>query len=230
MSEPGTVSGDEVDHLLELCWKLRQREDAEGALKLFCDIRLRMEQRHYLAFFRMRRWLENHLVASVSICPDAEPQFVPVARPLLRRSYPTRLSVRGAAPGIRAPRAAFAFHVSRDRSHEGNYGPWCHLARRSWLSCKPYRRAVRILVYVRQHRGDHNRLGFGVQMCSLRFPGRALGEDERPPDRLLNLVATQLGISIVAWDLYARRDETRREHLLELLSRFRGNRSNGTFA
>ncbi len=29
----------------------------------------------------------------------------------------------------------------------------------------------------------------------------------------------QLGIAIVAWDLYARRDETRREHLLELLSR-----------
>ena len=32
-------------------------------------------------------------------------------------------------------------------------------------------------------------------------------------------MATQLGVSIVAWDLYARRDETRREHLLELLSR-----------
>ena len=31
----------------------------------------------------------------------------------------------------------------------------------------------------------------------LRFPGRVLGEDERPPDRLLNFVATQLGISIV---------------------------------
>ncbi len=49
--------------------------------------------------------------------------------------------------------------------------------------------------------------------------GRALGEDERPPDRLLNFVAEQLGVSIVAWDLYAQRDETRREHLLELLSR-----------
>ena len=72
---------------------------------------------------------------------------------------------------------------------------------------------------MRQHRGDHNRFGIAVHMCSLRFPGRALGENERPPDRLLNLVATQLGISTVAWDLYARRDETRREHLLELLSR-----------
>jgi Domain of unknown function (DUF4158)/Tn3 transposase DDE domain len=72
---------------------------------------------------------------------------------------------------------------------------------------------------VRQHRGDHNRLGIAVQICSLRYPGRVLDENERPPDRLLNLVATQLGISIVAWDVYAQRDETRREHLLELLPR-----------
>ena len=48
------------------------------------------------------------------------------------------------------------------------------------------------LAFVRQHRGDHNRLGIAVQMCSLRYSGRVLGENERPPDRLLNLVATQL--------------------------------------
>ena len=78
ISQPGSVSGDEVDHLLEFRWKLSQRDDAEGALKLFCDLRLRIEQRHYLAFFRMRRWLENHLLASVSVCPEAKPQFVPV--------------------------------------------------------------------------------------------------------------------------------------------------------
>jgi Domain of unknown function (DUF4158) len=58
------------------------------------------------------------------------------------------------------------------------------------------------LAFARQHRGDHNRLGIAVQMCFLRFPGRVLGENERPPDRLLNLVATQLGISTVAWDMY----------------------------
>ena len=60
------------------------------------------------------------------------------------------------------------------------------------------------------------------ESCFLRFPGRVLGENERPPDRLLNLVATQLGISTVAWDIYAQRDETRREHLLELLSHHLG--------
>jgi hypothetical protein len=74
----GSISGEESDLLLDLRWKLRQREDAEGLLRLFCDLRIRMEQRHYLAFFRIRRWLENHLVASVRICPAAESRAVAV--------------------------------------------------------------------------------------------------------------------------------------------------------
>ncbi|MDB6152381.1 MAG: hypothetical protein JWL90_834 [Chthoniobacteraceae bacterium] len=67
-----------MDRLLDLRWKLRQGRDAEGALRLFCELRLSMERRHYLAFFRIRRWLENHVVAAVRICPAAEPRFVPV--------------------------------------------------------------------------------------------------------------------------------------------------------
>jgi hypothetical protein len=73
-----TVSGEEADHLLDLRWHLRQGTDAEGTLHAFCDLRIRMEQRHYLAFFRLRRWLENHLVASVQLCPAAEPHMTPV--------------------------------------------------------------------------------------------------------------------------------------------------------
>src|SRR5690349_16169775 len=57
------------------------------------------------------------------------------------------------------------------------------------------------LAFVRQHRGDHNRLGIAVQMGVLRFPGRVLGENEGPPDRPRSLVAAQLGISIVAWNI-----------------------------
>jgi hypothetical protein len=72
------------------------------------------------------------------------------------------------------------------------------------------------LAFVRQHRGDHNRLGIAVLMSYLRYPGRVLGEGERPHEPVLNLVAEQLEIPIAAWDLYAGRDETRREHLLEL--------------
>src|ERR1700680_2585915 len=75
------------------------------------------------------------------------------------------------------------------------------------------------LAFVRQHRGDHNRLGIAVLMSYLRYPGRVLGEDERPHDPILNLIAAQLEIPAMAWALYAERDETRREHLLELLPR-----------
>ena len=37
-----------------------------------------MEARHYLAFFRLRRWLENHLLAVVRVCPAADACTVPV--------------------------------------------------------------------------------------------------------------------------------------------------------
>jgi hypothetical protein len=35
------------------------------------------------------------------------------------------------------------------------------------------------LAFVRQHRGDQNRLGIAVQICSPRYPGR-LSENGRP--------------------------------------------------
>lgn len=72
------VSGEEVDLLLDLRWQLRQRKEAEAALRLFCDLRIRLENRHYLAFFRIRRWLENHLVAGVRVCPAADERELPV--------------------------------------------------------------------------------------------------------------------------------------------------------
>jgi hypothetical protein len=78
LSQPGAASGEEVDRLLELRWHLSRRAEADAALGLFCDLRRRMEHRHYLAFYRLRRWLENHLVAAVRLCPAAEAQVVSV--------------------------------------------------------------------------------------------------------------------------------------------------------
>jgi hypothetical protein len=72
------ISGEEMDRLLDLRWQLSRADDAEAVLKIFCELRIRMEQKHYLAFFRIRRWMENHIVAAVRICPAAEPVFVPV--------------------------------------------------------------------------------------------------------------------------------------------------------
>lgn len=72
------------------------------------------------------------------------------------------------------------------------------------------------LAIIRQRRGDENRLGFAVQLCYLRFPGRALGVDEVPDAALVELLVKQLGISAESWDQYAARRQTRVEHFAEL--------------
>jgi hypothetical protein len=72
------------------------------------------------------------------------------------------------------------------------------------------------LAAIRQRRGRHNRLGFAVQLCYLRYPGFALPPDAEPPAPLLALVGWQLRIDPAVWPQYAQRPETRREHLAEL--------------
>lgn len=71
---------------------------------------------------------------------------------------------------------------------------------------------------IRQRRGNHNRLGFAVQLCYLRYPGFALPPDADPPKSLLSIVGQQLHIEPAVWPQYAQRPETRREHLAELLA------------
>ena len=72
------------------------------------------------------------------------------------------------------------------------------------------------LSVIRQRRGAANRLGFAVQLCYMRHPGVSLGAGERPFAPLLGLVAKQLGVPPECWNGYGRRDQTRREHLVEL--------------
>jgi hypothetical protein len=59
-----------------------------------------------------------------------------------------------------------------------------------------------------------------VQLCYLRFPGVILGVDEPPFPPLLKLVADQLKVSVESWDEYGQREQTRREHLVELQTVF----------
>ncbi|WP_234745962.1 Tn3 family transposase, partial [Burkholderia sp. WTPI3] len=74
----------------------------------------------------------------------------------------------------------------------------------------------RDLSLIRQRRGDSNRLGVAVQMCLLRFPGQGLLPDATVPTFLLQWIGRQLCIDPACWPQYAEREETRREHLLEL--------------
>lgn len=78
LSTPNAVTGEEVDLLLDFRFQLRARNDADATVRQFCDLRRRLEARHYLALYRIRRWLEKNLVATVRSCQAAEPHMVPV--------------------------------------------------------------------------------------------------------------------------------------------------------
>lgn len=69
----------------------------------------------------------------------------------------------------------------------------------------------RALVDVR--RGDHNRLGFAVQICTVRFLGTFLPAPADVPWAVATSLAAQLGIADPAvLKTYAGRDATNREH------------------
>lgn len=76
----GSVRGDEVDALLDLRSLLRRRQDAdaEAVLAAFCPLRRAMEARHYLAFYRLRRWLENHMEVHVHLAAEEGERVVPL--------------------------------------------------------------------------------------------------------------------------------------------------------
>jgi TnpA family transposase len=76
------------------------------------------------------------------------------------------------------------------------------------------------LELVQARRREENRLGFAVQLCLTRYPGRLLRVNEQPPRLLLAFIADQVGADADAFDVYAKRAETRREHALLLLERF----------
>ncbi len=76
------------------------------------------------------------------------------------------------------------------------------------------------LAIIRQHRGSANRLGFAVQLCYLRFPGIVLDSSEIPPSHLLLMVAEQVKEPVKSWHEYGQREQTRREHLVELQTIF----------
>ena len=82
------------------------------------------------------------------------------------------------------------------------------------------------LALVRAKRRSVNRLGFAVQLCLLRYPGLGMGPAEQPPEAMIAFVARQLGMRHVNFASYAQRDQTRREHAVEL-QRYLGLQSFG---
>lgn len=112
LSHGRSISGEQADWLLDLRWHLSRHDQAEGALRCFAMLRLRMEPFHYLAFFRIRRWMEHHIVAQIQGCPAAPMKEYPVridsyCIEAIRRQCLCRAIEDGAT--LLAPRLTFAF-------------------------------------------------------------------------------------------------------------------------
>jgi hypothetical protein len=71
--------------------------------------------------------------------------------------------------------------------------------------------------FVAARRTATHRLGIAVQLCFLRHPGRAWIPKEAVPFGILRYIASQIEVTTNNFEAYADRDETRREHLADLL-------------
>ena len=69
------------------------------------------------------------------------------------------------------------------------------------------------LAMIERRRGGHNQLGYALQLCAFRYPGRLLRPGEAIPETALHFVANQLRVSADALPAYAARPQTRREQL-----------------
>ncbi len=70
---------------------------------------------------------------------------------------------------------------------------------------------------VNRQRGDHNRLGFALQLCALRYLGFAPDELTSAPASVVMFVADQLQVSPTCLSTYGQRAHTRTDHLQEIL-------------
>jgi len=82
------------------------------------------------------------------------------------------------------------------------------------------------LAVIVRRRPPHNRLGFAIQLCALRYPGRLLRPGELIPATLLAFVAGQLKVAPEVLADYATRGPTRYEQLDALRDAFGFSRSN----
>ena len=67
--------------------------------------------------------------------------------------------------------------------------------------------------HIKTRRRPQNQIGFALQLCALRYPGRLLRPGEVIPEMLSRYIATQLGLEAEDLLTYAARRQTRQQHL-----------------
>lgn len=73
------------------------------------------------------------------------------------------------------------------------------------------------LALINKCRGDHNRLGFALQLTTVRFLGTFLPDPTKVPPGVLHFIARQLGITnIGCLENYLNRKTTRYTHSAEI--------------
>jgi hypothetical protein len=72
------------------------------------------------------------------------------------------------------------------------------------------------LELVQTHRGEHNRLGFALQLVALKLLGFAPDDLSTAPARAIAYLALQLGVPTLALAQYGDREHTRTDHLREI--------------
>lgn len=72
------------------------------------------------------------------------------------------------------------------------------------------------LEHIQERRRPENRIGFALQLCALRHPGRLLSQGEVIPEKVLRFIGAQLSITGDALLSYAARRQTRQQHLKAL--------------
>lgn len=78
------------------------------------------------------------------------------------------------------------------------------------------------ITHINERRGTHNKLGFALQLCAFRYPGRMIYPNEFVPQEMIAFVAEQLDINKTDILEYAKRSQTNYEHtsLLKKLYKF----------
>lgn len=81
------------------------------------------------------------------------------------------------------------------------------------LMLRHYTLADDDIEHINERRRPENKIGFALQLCALRYPGRLLSSGEVIPEKVLRFIAAQLGLTGDDVLPYAARRQTRQQHL-----------------